>query len=77
MLIAVDHQVGLYNLARDFDPTLFRDQLLAHTALGKVFNLPVILTTSPETGPNGPLGDPRHVPRYPCRRARGRGQRLG
>ncbi|KAI8649648.1 Isochorismatase domain-containing protein [Fusarium keratoplasticum] len=49
MLIVVDHQVGLYNLARDFDPTLFRDQLLAHTALGKVFNLPEILDMYPDT----------------------------
>lgn len=46
----VDHQVGLFNLARDFDPTLFRDQLIAHAALGKVFDIPVVLTTSAQTG---------------------------
>ncbi|SPO00279.1 probable ycaC, hydrolase of unknown specificity [Cephalotrichum gorgonifer] len=55
VLLVVDLQVGLYNLARDFDPTLYRDQILAHSALGKVFDLPVVLTTSAETGPNGPL----------------------
>ncbi|EGU87747.1 hypothetical protein FOXB_01736, partial [Fusarium oxysporum f. sp. conglutinans Fo5176] len=55
LLLVVDLQVGLYNLARDFDPTLYRDQILAHAALGKVFDLPVILTTSADNGPNGPL----------------------
>ncbi|KAF4331956.1 isochorismatase [Fusarium beomiforme] len=55
LLLIVDLQVGLYSLARDFDPTLYRDQMLAHAALGKVFGLPVILTTSAQNGPNGPL----------------------
>lgn len=55
MLLVVDLQVGLYTLARDFDPTLFRDQIIAHAAIAKVFDLPVIMTTSAEVGPNGPL----------------------
>lgn len=50
MLLVVDHQVGLFNLARDFDPTLYREGLLAHAALGKVFDIPVVLTTSAQTG---------------------------
>lgn len=50
MLLVVDHQVGLYNTARDFDPNLFRDQVLAHAALGKVFDIPVVLTTSTQEG---------------------------
>ena len=50
MLLVVDHQVGLYNTARDFDPNLFRDQVLAHSALGKVFDIPVVLTTSTQEG---------------------------
>ncbi|KAJ7774131.1 Isochorismatase-like protein [Mycena olivaceomarginata] len=33
----------------------YRNNILAHAAIGKVFNLPTILTTSAETGPNGPL----------------------
>jgi hypothetical protein len=28
---------------------------MAHAELGKLFDLPVILTTSADTGPNGPL----------------------
>lgn len=48
-------QVGLYDIARDWDPTLYRDNLIAHAAIGKLFDLPVIMTTSAQTGPNGPL----------------------
>lgn len=50
MLLVVDHQVGLYQLVHDFDPIVYRHSLLAHAALGKVFDIPVILTTSAETG---------------------------
>ncbi|KAF6819989.1 isochorismatase family protein [Colletotrichum musicola] len=55
MLLVVDMQEGLFNLARDFDPTLYRNSMLAHSSLAKQFGLPVVLTTSAETGPNGPL----------------------
>ncbi|KAK2616649.1 hypothetical protein QQS21_000472 [Conoideocrella luteorostrata] len=55
LLLVLDHQVGLFQLTRDFDPTLYRDQLIAHAALGKVFDIPVVMTTSAQTGPNGPL----------------------
>jgi nicotinamidase-related amidase len=51
----VDLQEGLYNLARDQDPTRYRDQIIAHAAIGKLFDIPVVLTTSDEVGPNGPL----------------------
>ncbi|KAK0722947.1 Isochorismatase-like protein [Lasiosphaeria miniovina] len=55
LLVIVDLQEGLYNLARDWDPTLYRQNLLAYASLATVFPMPVILTTSAETGPNGPL----------------------
>ncbi|KAF7356709.1 Isochorismatase hydrolase [Mycena venus] len=55
MLLVVDHQLGLFQLVRDFGPEEYRNNILAHAAVGKVFNLPTILTTSAETGPNGPL----------------------
>ncbi|KAH8736701.1 Isochorismatase-like protein [Ilyonectria robusta] len=55
ILLVVDIQEGLYQIARDFDPTLYRDQALGHAALGKVFDLPVVMTTSADQGPNGPL----------------------
>ncbi|GAB1320205.1 hypothetical protein MFIFM68171_10415 [Madurella fahalii] len=55
MLVIVDLQEGLYNLARDWDATLFKQSILAYSAIGTVFDIPVVMTTSAETGPNGPL----------------------
>jgi len=55
MLAIIDLQEGLYNLGRDFDPLYYRDQMLAHSAIGKLFDLPVVMTTSAEVGPNGKL----------------------
>jgi nicotinamidase-related amidase len=55
ILLIVDHQLGLLQLVKDYTPTEFRNNVLAHAALGPLFNLPTILTTSAETGPNGPL----------------------
>ncbi|KAI0820122.1 Isochorismatase hydrolase [Trametes gibbosa] len=55
VLLIVDHQEGLYQLVRDSSPTDVKNNILAHAALGKIFNLPTIMTTSAETGANGPL----------------------
>ncbi|KAI0758741.1 ycaC protein [Fomes fomentarius] len=55
VLLIVDHQEGLYQLARDKTPADTKRSILAHAALGQVFGLPTILTTSAETGQNGPL----------------------
>ncbi|KAH8590089.1 Isochorismatase-like protein [Bisporella sp. PMI_857] len=55
ILLVVDHQYGLSTLVRDFDPIVFKNSILAHAALGNLFNLPTILTTSADTGPNGAL----------------------
>ena len=43
------------NRARDFDPTLYYNAMIAHASIGKLFDLPVLLSTSAENGPNGPL----------------------
>ena len=51
----VDHQAGLLSLVRDIDPDKFKNNVLALTAAAKYFNLPTILTTSFEDGPNDPL----------------------
>lgn len=32
--------------------------MIAHAALGRLFNLPVVVTTSAQTGPNGPTIKP-------------------
>lgn len=55
MLLILDLQVGLYQLGRDWEATLYRDSMMAHAELGKLFNLPVVMTTSAQRGPNGPL----------------------
>ncbi|KAI0743123.1 Isochorismatase-like protein [Daedaleopsis nitida] len=55
VLLVVDHQEGLFQLARDWHPVEFKSNILAHAELAKVFDLPTVLTTSAETGPNGPL----------------------
>ena len=54
-LLLVDHQVGLFSLVGDYGPDEFRNNVLALAGCGKTFNLPTILTTSAETGPNGVL----------------------
>ncbi|KAI1213306.1 Isochorismatase hydrolase [Annulohypoxylon truncatum] len=57
LLLILDMQEGLISLARDYDPTVFRNALYAHAALGKAFDLPVVMTSSSQSGPNGPLPD--------------------
>ena len=54
-VLLVDHQTGLLSLVRDIDPDKFKNNVLALAAVAKYFNLPTILTTSFEDGPNGPL----------------------
>lgn len=43
------------SLVQDFTPDEFKNNVLALADLAKFFNLPTILTTSFEQGPNGPL----------------------
>ncbi|VFR43196.1 Nicotinamidase family protein YcaC [plant metagenome] len=54
-VLLVDHQAGLLSLVRDFQPDQFKNNVLALGDLARYFNLPTILTTSFEQGPNGPL----------------------
>jgi nicotinamidase-related amidase len=54
-VLLVDHQTGLLSLVRDIDPDKFKNNVLALADLANYFNLPTILTTSFEDGPNGPL----------------------
>lgn len=53
LLLIVDMQEGLYSLGRDYDATVYRNAMYAHAELGKVFDLPVVMTTSSETGMHG------------------------
>jgi nicotinamidase-related amidase len=54
-VLLVDHQSGLCNLVGDFSPDDFKNNVLALADAAKYFGLPTILTTSFESGPNGPL----------------------
>jgi nicotinamidase-related amidase len=54
-VLLVDHQSGLISLVQDFSPGEFKNNVLALADLAKYFKLPVVLTTSFEQGPNGPL----------------------
>ncbi|WP_308364788.1 MULTISPECIES: isochorismate family cysteine hydrolase YcaC [unclassified Microbulbifer] len=54
-VLLVDHQTGLLSLVRDIDPDKFKNNVLALADLARYFELPTILTTSFEDGPNGPL----------------------
>jgi nicotinamidase-related amidase len=54
-VLLVDHQAGLISLVQDFSPGEFKNNVLALADIAKFFELPTILTTSFEEGPNGPL----------------------
>ena len=51
----MDHQVGLLSLVGDYPPDEFKNNVLALADTAKFFNLPPVLTTSFENGPNGVL----------------------
>ncbi|KAI4111021.1 MAG: hypothetical protein LQ345_006892 [Seirophora villosa] len=55
MVIVADLQEGLYQVVRDFDTITYRNNMIAHSAIASLFSLPIVLTTSAETGPNGLL----------------------
>ncbi|GAB5586741.1 hypothetical protein Unana1_01641 [Umbelopsis nana] len=54
-ILFLDHQVGLFNLVQDLNPDSFKNTILALADTAKFFNSSVILTTSREDGPNGPI----------------------
>ena len=54
-VLLVDHQTGLLSLVRDIEPDTFVNNVLALADLARYFELPTLLPTSFENGPNGPL----------------------
>ena len=54
-LLLIDHQVGLMQLVRDMTPEEFKNNVVGLAKTAKIFGLPVILTTSVDWGPNGPI----------------------
>ena len=54
-MLVVDIQEGLFQVVHDMEPRAFRNNIFAFSQLGVYFDLPTIITTSAETGPNGPV----------------------
>lgn len=54
-LLLIDHQTGLALGVQTMTPETFKNNAIAIAKIGKLFNLPTILTTSSDNGPNGPL----------------------
>ena len=54
-LLLIDHQTGTMQLNHDPTPVEFRQAVIALAKVGKIFNLPTIITSNYETGPNGPI----------------------
>lgn len=55
IVLMIDHQTGLIQLVKDYGPDEFQNNVFALASIAKLYNLPTILTTSFEQGPNGPL----------------------
>lgn len=54
-MVMVDLQIGLFHLVRDQSSVEYRNAILGYSALGQLFKLPTVITSSGETGPNGPF----------------------
>ena len=54
-LLLIDHQAGLLPLVNDWSQSELKNNVLALAKIAKIFDLPVIITSSYEQGPNGPL----------------------
>lgn len=54
-LLLIDHQSGIMQLVHDYSPAEFRSNVLALAKIGKAFDLPTVITSSYEAGPNGPI----------------------
>jgi nicotinamidase-related amidase len=53
-ILLVDHQTGLANGILDQSQIEFKNNLLALAKIAKLFEVPVIVSTSNQDGPNGP-----------------------
>ncbi len=51
----IDHQTGLMNLVDNARPGEFKNMVIALAKTAKLHNVPVVITTSAEDGPNGPF----------------------
>ncbi|KAL0577667.1 hypothetical protein V5O48_004315 [Marasmius crinis-equi] len=55
VVVLVDQQIGVHEMVRDFEPVEFKNKVLAHAAIAKLFDIPIVITTTTDDGPNGPI----------------------
>ncbi|GKZ26316.1 hypothetical protein AbraIFM66951_002252 [Aspergillus brasiliensis] len=55
IFLFVDHQAGLIQLVRDFEQHEFQKNVVALSKVAQYYKSPSVLTTSFDTGPNGPI----------------------
>lgn len=58
-MLFIDVQEGLFSVARDFNHIQMKQAFLAQAELTKIFDLPVIITSSSEDGMNK-RASPKH-----------------
>lgn len=51
----IDHQTGLMNLVENVPAVTFKNYVIGLAKTAKLHNVPVVITTSAESGPNGPF----------------------
>ena len=51
----IDHQTGLMNVVDNARPVEFKNMVIALAKTAKIHNVPSVITTSAEDGPNGPF----------------------
>lgn len=51
----IDHQTGLMNLVDNAGPVEFKNMVIALAKAAKLHDVPTVITTSAEDGPNGPF----------------------
>jgi nicotinamidase-related amidase len=55
VLLLIDHQSGLFQLVKDMDMTVLRQNVIALTKAARLAKVPTFTTASVPDGPNGPL----------------------
>jgi len=55
VFVLVDHQTGLMNLVHNAGPVDFKSTVIALAKTAKLHKVPTVITTSAESGPNGPF----------------------
>ena len=55
VVVFIDHQAGLMNLVDNIEMDRYKADVMAKAKTAKLHDMPVVLTTSAESGPNGPM----------------------